>query len=479
MILALVAVPGIFGLVSLLTKRQPIQLGLLVAGAACHAALTALLWRARDARWPGALLGLDAAGLLFLSMVSALFLVASLYSISYLSGDTHDKAATPHLYVPLLLFFLAAMTLVTVSQHLALMWVAIEATTLTSAPLIYYYRRGPALEAAWKYLLICSVGIALALLGTFFLAVAGQDLPSGNPGLSLPALLPHAAELSRPWLHMAFVLVLVGYGTKMGLVPLHTWLPDAHSQAPSPVSALLSGSLLNCAFLGILRFYQICVAGGDGVFAQRLLLTLGFASLAVAATFIVGQKDYKRLFAYSSVENMGVLAIGVGLGGSATYGAMLHAVNHSLGKGALFMLAGNVLRAFGTTEARAVRGVLQRLPLTGVGLVAALFAIAGSPPFGLFVSEFTIFQAAMSGRQSWLGVLFVAILAVAFIGLCATVLPMAQGRITSNAGKVVREVPIHVAPPLILVTGVLLLGLYVPPFLDQLLAQVASLLGGE
>jgi formate hydrogenlyase subunit 3/multisubunit Na+/H+ antiporter MnhD subunit len=190
------------------------------------------------------------------------------------------------------------------------MWAAIEATTLASAPLIYFYRKKSALEATWKYLLICSVGIALALLGTFFLGIAASGTGDGAPPLVLDALQSAAPHMARPWLKVAFIVALIGYGTKMGLAPMHTWLPDAHSQAPSPVSALLSGALLNCAFLGVLRFYQVVLASGDAAFARTLLLVFGFISIGLAAAFMIGQRDYKRLFAYSSVENMGILAVG-------------------------------------------------------------------------------------------------------------------------------------------------------------------------
>src|SRR5439155_11707673 len=328
------------------------------------------LWLAPTGAGRGFLLGVDPLGLLFLTTTSVVFLAASLYAIPNLLHGTYQSGATPHRFVPCLLWFLAAMTLVCVAHHLALMWAAIEATTLASAPLIYFYRRPGALEAAWKYLLICSVGIALALLGVFFLGVAASAAPGRPPGLTLEALRAAAPLMDRSWLKAAFVLALVGYGTKMGLAPLHTWLPDTHSQAPSPVSALLSGALLNCALLAILRFYQVCLASGDAGFARTLLLVLGFASLGMACAFMVGQRDYKRLFAYSSIENMGIIAVGVGLGGAASYAALFHALGHSLCKAGLFFSAGNLLRAFGSTAARDVRGALRRLPATGILLTA-------------------------------------------------------------------------------------------------------------
>ncbi|MFI5181567.1 MAG: proton-conducting transporter membrane subunit [Thermoanaerobaculia bacterium] len=475
MTLALIVLaPAVLGLLAVSIENVRTRLAILVGTAILHLLATAFLWTGI----PGMELGLltvDAMGLLFLSITSVIFLAASLYTIPYLLKGTHDPQAAPRRFVPCLLWFLTAMTLVTVTQNLALMWAAVEGTTLASAPLVYFYRRRGALEATWKYLLVCSVGIALALLGTFFLGIATSSASSMASDLTLPALMQAAPSMSRPWLTAAFVLALVGYGTKMGLVPLHTWLPDTHSQAPSPVSALLSGALLNCAFLAILRFFQVCLASGDFAFARTLLLVLGFLSIGIACAFLVRQRDYKRLFAYSSIENMGIMAVGVGLGGSGTYGALLHAVNHSFCKAGLFFLAGNVLRAFGTTSAREVRGVLQRLPVTGILMMALFLAIGGTPPFGPFWSEFLIFQSAMHGGQAWLGALFVALLAVAFLGMAGVLLPMLQGR---GAETGPREATLSIVTPLAMACGALVLGIYVPPFLADALRRAANALGG-
>ena len=475
----IIVLPALAALVATFLRAVPVQLGVLIGTALLHLLCTATLWSTGAAVPTAGLIGLDALGLLVLSLVSLLFFAAAIYSVPYLRDGTHDEAAAPQRFVPCLLAFLAAMSLVTVSRNLALMWAAVEATTLASAPLIYFYRRPGSLEATWKYLLICSVGIALALLGTFFLGVASTTPAGDGAGLGLDDVLAVAMRLDHRWLHAAFVLVLVGYGTKMGLAPLHTWLPDAHSQAPSPVSALLSGALLNCALLGILRFYAICVAGGEAEFAQRLLLVLGFASLLVGAGLLLWQRDYKRLLAYSSVENMGVIAIGLGIGGTATYGALLHVVNHSFAKGALFLLSGNVLRAYGSTAAADVRGVSRRLPVSAALLTAAAFAIGGSPPFGPFVSELTIFLGAMRSSLPCLGVVFVVLLGVAFVGIASTLFPMLQGdsdRVLQE-GKPARTEPwLTIISPAVLVLAVLALGIYVPASLDALLRRAAEVL---
>jgi hydrogenase-4 component F len=475
-LLLLVLLPALAGLVAFAIKSVKADLGVLLVVSALHLVAVAALWFV-PAPPPGALFGLDAPGHLFLTVTSVLFFGVALYSVPYVLHATHDPKAAPELFVPCLLWFLSVMTLVTVSQHLAVMWAGIEATTLASAPLIYFYRRRSAFEATWKYLLICSVGIALALLGTFFLGIAAAGLGDQAPSLVLEDLQTAAPHMARPWLKVAFIMALIGYGTKMGLAPMHTWLPDAHSQAPSPVSALLSGALLNVAFLGVLRFFQVALASGDAEFARTLLVLFGFVSIGTAAAFMVGRRDYKRLLAYSSVENMGILAVGVGLGGAATFGAMLHAVNHSLAKAALFLLAGNVLRAYGTTKAGEVRGVLRQLPVSGALLTACFLAIGGVPPFGPFMSELVIFQSAM-GSQLALGILFITLLGIAFLGMAGVFVPMLQGARPSGP-QPGPEPRLSLVTPLVLCIAVLVLGVYLPTPLADVLHRAAELLGGS
>jgi hydrogenase-4 component F len=288
-------------------------------------------------------------------------------------------------------------------------------------------------------------------------------------------LISHAPQLHVPWLKAAFLLILVGYGTKMGLAPLHTWLPDAHSESPSVISALLSGALLNCAFLGILRTQQVCTAAGLGDFTRELLVGFGLISMAVAAVFIVGQTDYKRMLAYSSVEHMGILSLGIGLGGAGVFGALLHAVNHSLAKATLFLIAGNILGAYRTKSTADVHGVLRVLPVSGVLWVAGLFAITGSPPFGPFISEFTILKASLDQGRAVVAVAYLVFLAVIFIGMTTIGLRMAQGAATRDTQ---REPVIAVLPPALLAVGILLLGLYIPPAINNLLHEAAHALGG-
>lgn len=475
---------------------------LLVVTAASHSLCTALVLRAVAAgegvSGLGGLLAPDMLGGIFLGIASTLFLAASVYAVGYLGAEAAlgERAhmatgkkftnAPERRFTACLCLFLAAMTLVTCTRHLGALWVGIEATTLSSAPLIYFHRHQESLEATWKYLIICSVGIALALLGNLLLslAFAGQDLGEVNSSADqlgaflrlAPGAEPGGASI--PWLKAAFIFFLVGYGSKMGLAPLHNWLPDAHSQAPSLVSALLSGALLNCAMLGILRGHQIMIAAGLGGFSANLLMVFGLFSLFVAMIFIVGQGHYKRLLAYSSVEHMGILAFAIGLGGMAVQGAMLHAICHSLTKCMLFMLAGNILSRYHTLSSYDVRGLRAALPFTAILWACGFFAITGSPPFGLFASEVWILKGALAQGQ-WLAAgIYLACLAVIFVGMSVPVLRMLQGARPPHIPLHLRESPLSVLPPLFLCLGVIMLGLWVPEGLRGALELAARSIGG-
>lgn len=491
MVLALLLVPTIAGAMSFLVRSDVLRRLILMGAAVTHSALTYAAWLQFDTLtdykpW----LSLDRIGLLFLSIVSALFLMAALYAVGYLMRESHTahKDFTENIYfvnepeavfIGCLLLFLASMTLVTMSFSFGLLWVAVEATTLASAPLIYFHRHHRSLEATWKYLLICSVGIALALLGNFLLVVASSNGGESIP-LNLLDLSQHAKDLHVPWLKAAFLMFLVGYGTKMGLAPLHTWLPDAHSESPSVVSALLSGALLNCAFLGILRAQQICIAAGQTAFSQEVLLLFGLLSMAFAAVFILGQADFKRMLAYSSVEHMGILALGVGLGGAGVFGSMFHAINHSLTKACLFLVAGNILALYRTKSVGSVRGISRALPISGVLWLAGFLSIIGSPPFGTFLSEFTILKAALDQGHMLIAITYLGLLALIFVGMAAIVLEMAQGQPTHGLTEhAKRETALEVVPPALLVGCALLLGLYIPTPVHDVLHTIARSLGGN
>ena len=418
----------------------------------------------------GGWLLLDALGKLVLGFLCVLFLLCALYAPGYLalrrSGDNRVLCASMFLG-------LGMMTLVTLAHHLGLMWVAMEATTLASAPSIYFNQNARSLEATWKYLLVCSVGIALALLGSFFLAYS--SVKAGLPTtLLFDELVQVAPRLSPPWLHAAFALLFIGYGTKMGLAPMHTWKPDTYGEAPGLVGTLLAGGVTSCAFVAILRVYQICRAGAEADFARDFMIVMGIVSMAVAAVFMVRQRDFKRMLAYSSIEHMGILVLGIGLGGLAVYGALLHLINNGLTKGVLFLSAGNIHRAYESKVTDHVRGALQRVPLSGGLFLAGFLAITGSPPFGPFVSEFTIASAALGTGQYLAGGLFLLLLGLVFIGMGATVLTVVQGRPPDDTPVNGYRDTFRTGAPIVLFLAlVLLLGLYVPPTLEVLLREAA------
>jgi hydrogenase-4 component F len=480
-LLVLCAIPlatalAVLGLPAFRGRRVPVALLAVVATA--HLALVVSLW-VSPAASGGALggwLAADPLGLTVLTLTSVLFMVTVTYAVGYLR---HEKPSSARVFAGGLLAFLAAATVVALAHHLAMLWVGMEATTLSVAPLVFLRRDRRSLEATWKYLVVSSVGIALALLGTFFLASAQGGGNAGRP-LLLPDLVEHARELHPAWLRAAFLFLMVGFGTKMGLAPMHTWKPDTYGEAPSLVSGLMAGALTSCAFLGIARVTQVVTAAGLGSFARPVLIGFGLLSLAVATAFIIGQGDVKRLLAYSSVEHMGILALGMGIGGVATFGAMLHAVNHAFTKAMLFLLAGNILAAYRTKSAAEVRGILRTIPVTGALWLAGLFAITGTPPFGTFVSEILILRGALEQGRIAVAAIYLALLAVIFVGMAATMMRMAQGSRIQVPGRPAasREGGLAIGPPLALGLVALALGLYLPPSLEAVLHRAAQALGG-
>lgn len=450
---------------------------LLPMGAAVHLglALSAIFPSAETSpvsAWGGWLL-LDALGKVVLGFIAVLFFVCSLYAPSYLTlrSERSNRVLCANMFASL-----AMMTLVTMSHHLGLLWVAMEATTLVSAPGIYFNHNARSLEATWKYLLICSVGIALALLGSLFLAYSSVKAGLEST-LLFDQLIKDAPNLSPPWLHAAFVLLFVGYGTKMGLAPMHTWKPDAYGEAPGMIGALLAGGVTNCAFLSILRVYQICQAGSEAAFARQVMIVMGLFSMAVAAMFMVRQRDFKRMLAYSSVEHMGILILGIGIGGTAVYGALLHLINNGLSKGVMFLSSGNIHRAFGSKSTADVRGAIQRLPISGTLFLTGFLAITGAPLFGPFVSEFTIFNAAIGSHQYLAAGLLLLFLTIVFTGMGTTVLAVVQGEPPQNPGPNGFHDTVGTCAPILIFMGlVLMMGFYIPPPLERLLQDAAQFL---
>jgi len=471
----LVLFPLLMAVLTYVLPSERLRPWLLPAGALVQLVLVgSILNQAENATSVSGLGGwllLDPLGKLVLGFLCLLFALCSLSVPGYLA---QHKDRSNRVFCANLFLIQAMMTLVTLSYHLGLMWVAMEATTLASAPLIYFNQSARSLEATWKYLLIGSVGIALALLGSFFLAYAMLKAGRGST-LRFDQLIHEAPYLSSAWLQSAFILLFIGYGTKIGLAPMHTWKPDAYGEAPGVVGAILAGGVTSCAFLAILRVYQICNAGTDASFAREFMVFIGLFSMAIAAVFMAQQRDIKRLLAYSSVEHMGILILGIGIGGLAVYGSLLHLINNGLTKCALFLSAENIQKSYGSKLTGQVRGALRRVPISGALFLAGFLAITGSPPFGPFLSEFTIAKAAASDGQFWACGLFLLVLASVFVGMGATVLSVVQGDPpVETPATPYRERVGTCGPILLLMSFALLLGLFIPSPLESLLREAAA-----
>ncbi|MCC7539096.1 MAG: hydrogenase [Deltaproteobacteria bacterium] len=470
MAIALFVLPLVFALAALAVPSPRVRPWLVPVGGGLQLVLVLLAVRDGHGTAYSDWLVIDKLGRVALPLVSGLFFACSLYVPTYL----RLRPGRPNrVLCGALLAFLGMMTLIVESQHLGLMWIALEANTLVSAPLLIFNQNPRSIEATWKYLLIGAVGIALALLGTLFLAYSA--LHAGRHGSLLIAdLVLDARLLSRPWLHTAFVVLLVGYGTKMGLAPMHTWKPDAYGEAPGLVGALMAGGLTTCAFLALLRFYQICAAAGEGPFARELLVVIGLLSMAVAGVFMARQPDYKRMLAYSSVEHMGILVLGIGVGGLAAFGSMLHLVNNALTKGVMFMAAANIHRAYGAKTIDRVSGALRRVPASATLFLVGFFAVTGAPPFAPFLSEITILRGAVANGRYGIAAAFLVLLFVVFVGMSATVLAVVQGEPPKDLKETgYRDSLGTVGPALLLLVAVTILGVWVPAPMDAAIRAAA------
>ncbi len=419
---------------------------------------------------------LDSAGAWVLLCTAVVYLLASIYAVGYMRLLNEDERL--HRFYALFAGFALTMLAGPLMNNIGVYWIAIELTTLVSTFLVGFELGKESVEAAWKYIIVVSAGISLALLGTVLFYWGGSLVLGPTYDFTWSVLREVAPRINSTLLVMAFLLVLVGYGTKAGLAPMHTWLPDAHSEGPAPVSAMLSGALLNTAMLGIVRFLSVTDAAHHMVLPRTVLVAFGAFSLLVAALFIVRQEGVKRLMAYSSVEHMGVLALGFGFGGTlGVAGALYHMFNHSLNKSLMFFGAGNAMRSFGTKEIGAIRGVLRHLPVTGALWLAGAIAITGAPPFGLFLSELSILRAGVAGNNAWAAWLMVLLLIVIFIGFLNHFRRMYFGD-----GPGTRELRARcggwcVAPMWLALIPLLLLGLWWPQWLLHYFEHVSVQLG--
>jgi hydrogenase-4 component F len=387
-----------------------------------------------------ALDGIGAAFLVLTTVVAAAATVqaAFLYPAERRAGHGVSDARLC-LYYTLSSLFLLSMYSVLLARNLGYLWIAMEATTLMSAPLVYFHRSRTSLEAAWKYLLLCSVGIAFALFGTVLIFAASQRAGGSGPSaaatgtLALGELIARGPDLDPRLLRLGFIFCLLGYGTKAGIFPLHNWLPDAHSEAPAPASAVLSGALLNCALVAIWRIGQVVTAAGQQALLQQLLVPAGAVTVFAASLMLVRQHDLKRMWAYSSVEHVGLLCLAIGLRAGPLF--LLHAINHSLVKTALFLLAGSVFYRFGTKALGKLGGLLRAQPAWGALLAAGTFAVAGSPPFGTFLSEWLLLTGTLAAREISAAVLVMVGLTITFVAVAAHVGRVLFGPAPALSGK--------------------------------------------
>jgi hydrogenase-4 component F len=417
-------------------------------------------------------IGFDSLARALLPAVSLLFLVCSIYAVPYLRirSERPNRA-----FVSLLLTILGLLSAGHQARHLGLLWVATEAITLATIPLLYFNGTPKAFEATWKYILVGGTGVALSLLGSFCLGYA--SLYGGCGGdLSFHTLAAHGEALSRPWVLVAWVLILVGYGTKMGLAPMHTWKPDAYGEAPGIVGAILAGGVTTVAFAAILRVRGVVDAAGAGDIADMTLLAIGLFSMVVAALFLLGTPDFKRMLAYSSVEHMGILCVGAALGTAGIAAALFHVWNNSLTKGSMFLTAGNMRRAAGSSRMEDVRGMSLVTPVSSALFVIGMFAVTACPPFGPFFSELAVIRASFGAWYGAATVVFIACLLLAFCGMMRVTFGVAYGDplpATHDRAKFVETVGVILTPLILLVIS-LWLGLFTPDFLRETWTAAAA-----
>ncbi len=419
---------------------------------------------------------IDSFNVFLVALTAFVAFTTALFSRPYMRIEQHHGKLSLNmlrLYHSMFQLFTFTMLLALTTNNMGILWVAMEAATLTTVLLVSLYRTPASLEAAWKYFILCGVGLAQALFGTILLYFAAEKvLGSGGAALLWTHLVAVKSQLEPTVLSLAFVFMLVGYGTKVGLVPLHSWLPDAHAEGPTPVSAVLSGLLLNVALYAVVRSKVLVDGALQNHMAGNLMMGFGLLSVVIAAFFLSRQKDIKRLFAYSSIEHMGLMTFAFGMGGAvATFAALLHMTVHSLTKSAIFFAAGHAAQKTGTQLMDKIRGLIQQSPTVGWGLTLGALAILGMPPFGVFTSEFMILTTTMHS-QPWATPFLLIALGVAFAAIFGKVQPMVFGE--TSAQRLPH--PPALIPVFTHLALVLMLGLYIPPYLAAWYREAASLI---
>ncbi|MBI4398015.1 MAG: hydrogenase 4 subunit F [Candidatus Omnitrophica bacterium] len=482
----LLSVPLCTSLLCLIPWKRQVTRFVFIAGSLALAAMAFILvfryGRGASLFAFGGNLMMDALSGIFVILIASVGLLASIYAGDYLFRQAGPNTSPRRLrrYAFFFHVFIFTMLLTVCSNNLGVMWIAIEGTTLASAFLVNVDDKKSSIEAAWKYLILCTVGIALALFGIILVYYSAVSRLAGGEGeilLNWTFLLAKAQSLDPQIMKLAFIFILVGYGTKAGLAPFHSWLPDAHSQAPGPVSALLSGVLLSCATFGIVRFHILTQAATGTSFSSVLLIVFGLLSVAVAVPFILEQSDYKRLLAYSSVEHMGLAAIGFGFGGiMGNYGALLHIVNHAFTKSLLFFSAGHLLYHFQTKHIKGIQGIFRKNAFLGIVFFSGILAISGMPPFSMFVSEFSILAAGFLDKNFLVCFMLLFFLTLIFAGFLRH-----ASQMTFGAGPQAPSPKRSVLMDSVLGVGmilILMMGFYIPAPLNQLIQRASQVIGG-
>lgn len=464
------------------SRRERLSHGVTLLAGALHLVASLYCLVAGNNPFPaGSWLAVDSLGAFFLVILSHTFVLVVLYSPRFLrrmEGTAYDRSK--RLFYPALNFYLLANTLVLVVQQFALLWVVMELTTFSLVPLMYFYRTKESLEAVWKYLFLVSIGLVFLFVGILFLGVSAHGVVD-HTAFTVSRMTEAASRFNPLWLKASFIFALVGLSAKIGLAPMHPGDIDATSNAPAPVAALMAGSLRSTSVAVLLRFYQVVAPTEVGPFAQRLLVFAGIASLAIAAIYMWRSRNYKRLLAYSSVEHLGIIALGIGIGGAALLGALLHLLFNSFGKVGLFFMAGNIHQRYGSREIDAISGLSRRLPWTGFVWGLAFFYIVGTPPFGIFFSELLLLKGMIHGAN-WLPLaLFLALLMVIFIGLGRAVLRMLQTPRTATpaTSETVERFDLSHALSLYAIALSVPLALFQPAVLFDTLHAIVAGLGGK
>lgn len=479
-------VPLAVGLAMLLVRDRRAMAALDVAGSLAVLALSLAVAREVSAHGAVSALGVlraDALAVVFLVLIGLLAVAVSVVTVTWVPHEVARgqlREDRLRFYFALVHGFVATMVVTVLADNLGILWIAMEGTTLTSALLVGFHGDRHGLEAAWKYIIVTTIGISFGLFGTVLVYGAAVHAQGGvfEGAMNWSSISAIAGRLDPGIVRIGFIFVMVGYGTKAGLAPVHMWLPDAHSQAPTPVSALLSGALIKCALFGIIRFHAIARDACGPEFSHGLLLAFGLVSIVVATPFIIVQHDLKRLLGYHSVEHVGIIALGLGFGGRlGTYGALLHVVNHGVTKALVFLVAGDAIGRYGTRDMRLMKGFLGLAPVAGTLLLMGAFSLAGTPPFSIFVSELIVVRAGIAGGRLVPVAIFLVMVVIIFAGLVHHVGQMAFGTADASATRG-REAASPLLAMFLLAAVMLLFGTWIPLHPDRVLSAATEIVVG-